>query len=83
MMPALGRIRTRWVFGSLPGSLRLCQTPFLGLGADLSQILRGTDAVTHLAALVHVLCETADDPLCAFRKVNVNGKMAPNQGAHA
>jgi hypothetical protein len=57
--------------------------PFLGLGADLAQILRGTDAVIHLAAGVHVMRETAGDPLCAFRKVNVNRKMAPNQGAHA
>jgi nucleoside-diphosphate-sugar epimerase len=61
------------VFGNLPGSMRLCQMPSLGLGADLSQILRGTDAVIHLAARVHVMHETAGDPLREFRKVNVNG----------
>ncbi|MBN1283946.1 MAG: SDR family oxidoreductase [Anaerolineae bacterium] len=35
--------------------------------------LEGIDAVVHLAARVHVLDETARDPLAAFRQVNVTG----------
>jgi nucleoside-diphosphate-sugar epimerase len=61
------------VFGNLSGSLRIYRLPSLGLGADLSQILRNADAVIHLAARVHVMRETADDPLSEFRKVNVRG----------
>ena len=61
------------VFGNLSGSLRIYRMPSLGLGADLSQILRNADAVIHLAARVHVMRETAEDPLSEFRKVNVSG----------
>ena len=35
--------------------------------------LLGCDAVIHLAARVHVMNETARDPLAEFRKVNVRG----------
>ena len=61
------------VFGDLSGSLRICRMPSLGLGADLSQILRNADAVIHLAGRVHVMRETAQDPLSEFSKVNVSG----------
>ena len=61
------------VFGNLSGSLRIYRMPSLGLRADLSQILRNADAVIHLAARVHVMRETAADPLYEFRKVNVRG----------
>ena len=61
------------VFGNLSGSLRIYRMPSLGLGADLSQILRNADAVIHLAARAHVMRETAEDPLSEFRKVNVGG----------
>jgi nucleoside-diphosphate-sugar epimerase len=33
--------------------------------------LKGIDAVVHLAARVHVMCETAADPLMLFRESNV------------
>ena len=33
----------------------------------------GVDAVIHLAARVHVMCETESDPLAAFRAVNTHG----------
>ena len=61
------------VFTNLSGSLRICKMPSLGFGADLSQILRNVDTVIHLAARVHVMRETVDDPLREFRKVNVRG----------
>lgn len=40
---------------------------------DWASALDGVDAVVHCAARVHVLRETASDPLAAFRRVNVEG----------
>lgn len=40
---------------------------------DWSPALAGITAVVHLAARVHVLREEADDPLAAFRRVNMAG----------
>lgn len=40
---------------------------------DWRNVLRGVDAVVHLAARVHVMRETAADPLMAFRATNVVG----------
>lgn len=40
---------------------------------DWSRALQGVDAVIHLAARVHVMQESAGDPLAAFRRVNVAG----------
>lgn len=43
----------------------------LSTTTDWSQALAGCDAVIHLAARVHVMNDTSDDPLAAFRAVNV------------
>ena len=40
---------------------------------DWTAALEGVDAVVHLAARVHVMDDTAEDPLVAFRTVNVEG----------
>ena len=53
---------------------------------DWQQALVGVDAVVHLAARVHVMNDTASDPLSAFRQVNVAGterlaRMAATNGA--
>ena len=45
----------------------------VGPDSDWSAALEGTDAVVHLAARVHVMHDTALDPLAAFRLVNVAG----------
>lgn len=42
---------------------------------DWSTILTEADVVVHLAARVHVMQETAEDPLEAFRKVNAAGTL--------
>ncbi|BBL69934.1 NAD-dependent epimerase/dehydratase family protein [Methylogaea oryzae] len=42
-------------------------------GKDFSDGLRGLDALIHLAARVHVMRETAADPLAEFRRVNTDG----------
>lgn len=52
--------------------------PLLGeLSADLdwSDALIGVSVVIHIAARVHVLNETAADPLAEFRKANVDGTL--------
>lgn len=40
---------------------------------DWTAALQGVDAVIHLAARVHVMRESALDPLAAFRRINVAG----------
>jgi nucleoside-diphosphate-sugar epimerase len=50
--------------------------PDLSPEADWSGALRGVDTVVHLAARVHVMHDTAADPLSAFRRVNVEGTAA-------
>ena len=42
---------------------------------DWSLALAGIDAVVHAAARVHVMHDTEDDPLTAFRAVNVEGTL--------
>ncbi len=48
---------------------------------DWGTALRGADAVLHLAARVHVMRESAADPLAAFRAVNVEGTRRLAQAA--
>lgn len=47
--------------------------PDLGTKMDWKEMLFGIDAIVHCAARVHVMNETASDPLEAFREVNVKG----------
>lgn len=47
--------------------------PSLGAHADWAPALAGCDAVVHSAARVHVMHDRSDDPLAAFRAVNVDG----------
>lgn len=49
----------------------------------LAGAFAGVDAVVHLAARVHVMRETAPDPLAAFRQVNVAGTLAVYRAACA
>ncbi|MBT2970277.1 MAG: hypothetical protein B6D72_14095 [gamma proteobacterium symbiont of Ctena orbiculata] len=50
---------------------------------DWSGALVGVDTVVHLAARVHVMRESEDDPLAAFRRVNVEGTAALGRQAVA
>lgn len=47
----------------------------LDASTDWTQILVGMDAVVHAAARVHVMHDTATDPLTEFRRVNVQGTL--------
>ena len=45
----------------------------IGPETSWAALLKGVDAVVHLAARVHVLRDPAPDPLAAYRRVNVEG----------
>jgi len=45
----------------------------IGPNTDWTRALDGIEAVVHLAARVHVMRDTAADPLAAFRAVNAEG----------
>ena len=45
----------------------------IGPSTDWTAALDGVDAVVHLAARVHVMDEAAEDPLEAYREINVHG----------
>src|SRR5690625_411608 len=48
---------------------------------DWSAALESVDCIVHLAARVHVMDETASDPLAEFRKVNTAGTLRLAQQA--
>jgi nucleoside-diphosphate-sugar epimerase len=48
----------------------------LASDTDWGQALEGVDVVVHAAARVHVMQETALDPLAEFRRVNVEGTLS-------
>jgi UDP-glucose 4-epimerase len=58
-------------------------SPDLGPDADWTPALAGCDAVIHLAARVHVMRDTATDPLAAFRASNSAGTARLAQQAAA
>ncbi len=60
---------------STPERLQVCHAPDLGPQGDWRDALSGIDAVIHCAARVHVMHEQDDDPLQAFRRVNVAGTL--------
>ena len=49
--------------------------PALQANADFGATLAGTSTVLHAAARVHVIEESATDPLSEFRRVNVGGTL--------
>lgn len=50
---------------------------------DWSAALDGVESIIHLAARVHVMKDTAADPLLAMRRVNTEGTIALAQAAQA
>lgn len=47
----------------------------INASTDWGAALQGVSVVVHLAARVHVMADTADDPLAEFRRVNVQGTL--------
>lgn len=59
--------------GNVPTGCEVAVVGHIGAATDWSTALDGVDAVVHLAARVHVMHDTAADPLALFREVNVTG----------
>lgn len=57
-------------------SIERCMVGGIDANTDWQEALRGVEVVVHLAARVHVMQETAADPLDAFRGVNVQGTLS-------
>lgn len=60
---------------SLPAGLEVVAAPRVLEGEFPAALLDGIDAVVHTAARVHVMDDTASDPLAEFRRVNVAGTL--------
>ena len=60
----------------LPAGARPVPAPNLGPDADWRAALGGVACVVHLAARVHVMRDSAADPLAEFRRANVDGTLA-------
>lgn len=58
---------------ALPAGASHVASPDLDPGANWYPVVDGMDVVVHCAARVHVMHETAHDPLELFRRVNVEG----------
>jgi nucleoside-diphosphate-sugar epimerase len=59
--------------GHLPAVAERVIVEPLSESSDYTKSLQDVDIVIHLAARVHIMEETAADPLQEFRKVNLNG----------
>jgi nucleoside-diphosphate-sugar epimerase len=69
---------------NLPAGVQAAPVESIGPDTDWSNALAGIDIVIHLAARVHVMDETSEDPLIAYRQVNVAGteNLARQAAAH-
>lgn len=65
-----------------PDGTHVAEVPGLDVDA-MRAAFEACDAVVHLAARVHVMRETAADPLAEFRRVNVEGSVAAYRAACA
>ncbi|MBA2123513.1 hypothetical protein B9J78_00985 [bacterium Unc6] len=68
-----GAVRAVTQMTALPSGVEGAMVGDISPETDWSEALDGIDAVVHLAARVHVMDDTAADPLAAFREVNVLG----------
>lgn len=62
-------------FTAINGPSSTAPAPALDDEAQWVQLLRGSEAVVHLAGRAHVLREQAADPLSEFRRINVVGTL--------
>jgi nucleoside-diphosphate-sugar epimerase len=70
--------------GHLPAGAERVTVEPLSESSDYSEALQQVKIVIHLAARVHIMQDTAKDPLQEFRKVNVHGtKLLARQAAEA
>ncbi|MGV8934797.1 MAG: UDP-glucose 4-epimerase family protein [Gallionellaceae bacterium] len=79
-MEALGISRSSC---DLPAGVDNLAVEDINSSSDWREALVGCDVVVHLAARVHVMRETTDDPMPEFRRINVQGTLNLAQQAHA
>ena len=82
-----GTVRSPGKEAGLPAGVEAVMVESVGPDTDWSEALAGVGAVVHLAARVHVMKETASDPLAEFRLVNAAGtenlaRSAAQAGVH-
>jgi nucleoside-diphosphate-sugar epimerase len=68
-----GAVRSAAQMTALSSGVEGVMVGDIGPETDWSEALVGIDGVVHLAARVHVMHESAADPLAAYREVNVEG----------
>jgi len=69
----IASVRSSESEANLPSGITATFTQPLSPETDWSRALSGVNVVVHLAARVHVMHESASDPLSEFRRVNVEG----------
>ncbi len=79
-----GAVRRADQMTALPSGVEGVLVGNIGPETDWSKALDGIEGIVHLAARVHVMRESAADPLAAFRQVNVVGtELLAQQAAEA
>ena len=63
------------IHGGMPGCIEPFVVGEINVATDWGSALRDVNVIVHLAARVHVMHDTAADPLTAFRAVNVDGTL--------
>ena len=69
------RVSSRQKLIAADTRLEHCQVGDLGSVTDWLDALQGVNAVVHCAGRAHVMTDTAEDPLTAFRTVNAAGTL--------
>lgn len=68
-----GTVRSHEKAASLPSTQKISLINNIGPETDWREALKGIDVIIHLAARVHIMRETSDNPLQDFRHVNAEG----------
>ncbi|MDH4099968.1 MAG: SDR family oxidoreductase [Nitrospirota bacterium] len=68
-----GTVRSLRQAALLPAEVVPVQMDLTEVECDWSSILENIDVVVHLAARVHIMHDTADNPMAEFHRVNVRG----------
>ena len=63
----------QWTAGPMPKGCESVVVGNIDANTNWDNALKDVDTIVHLAARVHVMNDTARDPLSAFREVNVEG----------
>jgi nucleoside-diphosphate-sugar epimerase len=68
-------VATRKAAWAAPSGITSLHVDDIGEATNWRPALAGIDTIVHLAARVHVMRDTLDDPLAGFRRVNVDGTL--------